>query len=77
MTKEYCSLGIRVDEDGTTYIVDDRGFRVKGVKGLAIVMRYDELTEATLTFNPAKKQVDGEEGKSKIIGVGVGRMRIF
>jgi hypothetical protein len=77
MTKEYCSLSIRVDEDGYTYIVDDRGLKLKGVKGLTVAMRYDELTEATLTFHPAKKQVDGEEGKTEYIGVGVGRMRLF
>jgi hypothetical protein len=77
MTKEYCSLSIKVDEDGYTYIVDDRGLKVKGVKGLVIAMAHEELTEATLTFYPAKKQVDGEESKSKYIGVGVGRMKIF
>jgi hypothetical protein len=77
MTKEYCSLSIKVDEDGHTYVVDDRGLTVKGIKGLAIAMRYDDLTEATLTFLPAKKQVNEGEGKSKSIGVGVGRMRLF
>ena len=73
MTQEYCSLSIRVDEDGSTYVVDDRGLRVKGVRGLKLDMHYEEITEATLLFLPSPKKKEGD----KSIGIRVGRMRIF
>ena len=73
MTKEYCSLSIRVDEDGYAYIVDDRGLKVKGVTALKINMNSDEITEATIKFFPAPKKKEGD----KSIGFGVGRMRLF
>jgi hypothetical protein len=73
MTKEYCSLSIKVDEDGLTYVVDDRGLRVKGVRGLNVKMHCEEVTEATLKFFPSPNK--NKENKS--VGLGVGRMRLF
>tara|TARA_R110000796_G_scaffold175431_1_gene292493 strand:+ start:275 stop:496 length:222 start_codon:yes stop_codon:yes gene_type:complete len=73
MTEKYCSLSIRVDADGSTYVVDDRGLRVKGVRGLKLDMHCEEITEATLLFRPSPKKKEGD----KSIGIGVGRMRIL